>query len=1185
MINPNIADNEGIYRSQIREFFEGKFGVFRDEGHYRTELKTFRSSYTSGEENGYTTLGNYGSFDNVYATKKDVIIGFIEYWLTGGYQKYNRHNKYVINIDNNDIPIGDETDFSTLYDWIIECWDEFSDIEELKQIATQDFANKIIRPNWLTMQGFGSNFSINFTYSEEAASQGNFTLYYSLDSITWINWPISDSNVTTTLNVNANSYIYIKNGSYNTETSNMVLGNNGIGKFSITSNNYVNVYGSIQSLIYGDDTENQYIACNHCFDGLFSNNSKINIGYYTDLPAIYLKPYCYANLFKNCTRTNTFMPDLPATTLAERCYMSMFEGCTGLISTYINPLPATTLAPYCYKNMFYGCTGINFHQDVMYLPATKLEEGCYENMFYGCTGMVQAPMLPAYKLAPYCYSGMFYGCISLVSAPELPATELEICCYENMFRNCTSLQKAPELPAKKLPQQAYIWMFYGCTSLSYVKALFTELTWGLTGAIHPTQDEPHSSIRGWLYNTNTSSSSILVLHTDFLTNKLYENINVISGLTGLDDDWYIAPTNWKIYGTRNYLHFKPTPSTSQTNCQSWKLTIHKHRFNDANPIYYDGSILDLNYRTTPYDISINTSTGAITNTYSWTHITTGSLSSTIPDITFSSDGIYITNALDYETRDIESDYRWYNLEDISDYHVYQHFLLTPLASANTQYIDIFGDIRSIFYLPETFEDYDDLPNNSYHNYWYDWSSPKYMFTHNTYIRHMYQTMSVKHFYANMYEASCINCANLVYLPNFGTDPLKGLNYATFNSTFSRCTSLEYIPELPYLTYSDDDYTCGYTEQGYEISGTFYTEPTGCYGGMFSGCNNIKFLPNIFPLRSLCRGVYGDMFNMWSDTESLRKSEFKKMPELIGITGINDCVKAMFAYCDLKEVQCIPLTTIVDDNKSIYGTFRGMFVYNQNLKTVMHTLPLRTLLTNTYLGMFEDCRKLAVAPKIQAQGVNTDCMKWAFLRCYNLKYTNTSVTSTTTTPFNSTGSNTWKNYSYNWENEDKKGLLWIDNGQFSGLSRGYYKAALIQYSKNPQTNIYEYDGDYWIYVKSRKFANSETYYIWRKYIEDDDNFNHYYKCNTDEPVFYVITRECIIPECKITSLSQATNMTTISKQYTIVGYTYADFDFSNAPNSSEDFDYSTIHGDIHGGTDSPKIFPKVLLSVTEQPQPD
>lgn len=1158
MINPNIANNEGIYRSQIREFFEDRFGAFRDEGHYLSELKTFRNSYATSEENGYTTSGNYGSFDNIYATKKDVIIGFIEYWLTEGYQKYNRHNKYII---NDEFAICDETDFTTIYADIIGSFDA----TELRQVATQEFAMTIARPNWLVAHG-----AWGFTFNSVGGSQ--IEIEYSSDGITWTTYTSGIKK--------GPDYIRGNNTRLKNITNNTIpIGHFITGRPEGSGEQVVGKYscsGSVQSLIYGDDTENQYIICDYCFSGLFGyggtgtswNGNKV------DLPATDLKPYCYSDMFKGSTIIQ--VPELPATTLTEGCYHNMFEQCNDLTS--INPLPATTLAPYCYERMFYRCIGINLQQDVMYLPATKLEEGCYENMFYNNMALVNAPMLPAYKLAQYCYFGMFSGCTSLVNAPELPATELEICCYENMFHSCTSLQRAPELPAKFLPQQAYTSMFAGCTVLSYLKALFTELTWGSTDGIETSdvdghdvsQNMPHNSIRGWLYNTNTSSSSILILHTDYLTDKSYEGTN-LSGLTG-STDWFIAPTNWKIYGTRNYLHFKPVPSTSsKTNCQSWKLTIHTAAFNNANPTYSNGSFLDLNYRTTPYDISINTSTGVITNTYSWTHITTGSLSSAIPAISFSSDGIYITNALDYETRDIEGDYRWYNNNsDIENADGHQHFTFVPQDnSTNTQYIDIFGDLRSLFYLPDIFEDYDELPNNSYHKYWYDWSRISYMFMYNTYLRHIYTSINVKKFTVSMFEAAFYECPNLIYLPNFGTDPLIPLNYATFNSTFSGCTSLEYVFELPYLTYADEDFTAGGTSEGYKVETYYYTYITRSYNNMFSRCDNIKFLPNIFPLRYLCDHAYNGMFSMWSSSASSYKSEFKKMPEIIAVTGEDDCLSAMFGYCDLREVQCIPLTTIDNKSPNEYGTFRGMFINNKNLKTAMHTLPLNTLYTYTYFGTFESCSKLALAPKIQAQYALTDGMRYAFSGCSNLKYVNTSVTSSVTTPFNSTGNNTLKTYASSLQYEDKKGLLWIDNGQISGISRGYYKAALIQYSKNPETNIYEYDGEYWIYVKSRKFANGETYYVWRKYIEDFDNFCFDYN-NASYPAFYVITKECIIPECKITALSQATNMSTISKQYTIIGYTFADFDFSNAINDTEDCQYTTH------GHNNPDIFPKVLL---------
>ena len=1175
MINPNIADNEGIYRSQIREFFEGKFGAFRDEGHYLTELKTFRSSYASGEENGYTTVGNYGSFDNVYATKRDVIIGFIEYWLTGGYQKYNRNNKYII---NDEFAICDKTDFTTIYDDIIDSFDA----TELKQIATQEFAHEIVRPNWLTI----STGNTQTTLSKSSSWSGT-SYEWSGDGITWTTLS------TTSVIILANSKLYLRGNNNTLNNPTFTSGSDGIIRFNFSNDGNVTISGSIQSLVYGDDTENIYIAYDGCFASCFSGVTKILNT--PELPATQLKPYCYQSMFYGCTALGN-ISELPATTLAERCYMSMFEGCTGIYS--INPLPATTLAPYCYEQMFYGCTHINFQPDVMYLPATKMERGCYLKMFYMCSGIVQAPMLPAYNLARECYMGMFGKCTYLKYAPELPALELKEQCYDTMFIDCSSLEIAPELPAKFLPQQAYSWMFCRCTSLRYIKMLFTELTEGDNYALSDygvVMDDPtiwHNSIRGILYNNRLTNGTI-ILNTDYL--ESLSNVQLIIK-NNVGDDGNIknsplrfVPSQWSLYGSRNYLHFKPVPSTtSVTNCQSWKLIINKATFNNGNPTYSNGTFLELVIHGSQegYDIEYDRST----NTFEYYEgliiepdEDTGEIS-----LTFGSEGIYIKeNYYNYENRNIEYDTRWYNRPTNGDGH--QHFRFVPQDnSTDTQYIDMFGDLRSLYYPKETFDTYNELPNNSYHNYWYDWSTYSFMFMFNTYLRHVYASVNVKEFTANMFTAAFTGCTNLIYLPNFGTDPLIPLNYATFNSTFSGCTSLEYIPELPYLTYSDEDYTCGGTTNGYEISGTFYTEPTGCYGGMFAGCCNIKFLPNIFPLRSLCRGVYGDMFNMWSDTESLRKSEFKKMPELIGVTGVNDCIKAMFAHCDLKEVQCIPLTTIVDDNKSIFGTFRGMFVYNQNLKTAMHTLPLTTLQTNTYIGMFEDCRKLAVAPKIQAKTVNTDCMKWSFLRCYNLKYTNTSVTSTTTTPFNNTGNNTLKEYSTNWENEDKKGMLWIDNGQFTGVSRGYYKAALLSYSinpDNPNSNTYEFDGSYWIYIMTRKFADGKTYYVWKKYQSNEGIGMNINTGNTNHDL-YLVTQECIIPGCVITSISQATSTTNPTPLYTIIGYMSVDF-LSNindarsgveADESEEDqyFDEGVWVNTNLGN----KVYCKVLLSVTE-----
>lgn len=1183
MDNPNIVNNECIYRSQIREFFEGRFGAFMDEGHYINELNYFRGDTVNhspgeieqGDGGDWTTCGNYGSFDTVYATKLDVIIGFVEYWLTGGYQKYNRHNKYII---AESIPISSDTDFAELYGTIEQIDDD------LTEIATKEYAMKIVLPNWLKIDGY-------WTFTKETIGIDNMiSLEYSFDGITWNEY---SDNIMYGINS-----AYIRGNNINLKNISISELTNGIGTINPArpasgySISQLYISGSVQSLIYGDDTENQYIICDYCFRQLFSSN-KIHINN-INLPAIYLKPYCYCEMFYS-TLVNV-IPELPATTLAEGCYSNMFENCTSLTS--INPLPATTLATSCYERMFYNCTSLNISEtrkDEMFLPATKMAERCYTEMFRQCSALEYPPMLPAYKLATSCYAGMFGNCSSLKIAPELPAIELEPDCYDWMFANCTSLQVAPELPAKKLTQQCYSYMFSYCTNLKYVKALFTELTWGGSNSYvnyaPATNSTPHCSIRGWLYNTNTNSSSKIVLHTDFLTNKLYENINVITGLVGsVTSEWVIAPTNWQIYGTRNYLHFKPVPSTTNiTNCQSWKVTIHKAAFNDGNPTYNDTeTYLHLQVTEDEYDVAYNASTGNVD--YS-TNVWGETIDGDPIEFTFGSGGLYIKgNEYIYANRNEGWDIHFYNKATDTATYRHQHFLFTPLSSsAQTQYIDIFGDLRSIYFNEDDFEEYDDLPNLSRENRWDCYSNYSYMFISNPNIRHIYTSAPIKTFHANMYEASFMNCTNLIYLPNLGTDPSLALNYGTFNCTFQGCINLEYAPELPYLTYSDEDYTRdGADANGYSNDGNshHYTYPVACYNGMFYACKSLKYIPNILPLRHLNPCVYNVMFNMWADSNI--SSELHRMPEIIGVAGEYKSCFSMFAYGDLYETQCLPITSFETRNGSTTSDiYASMFAYNYNLKNSMHILPALTLGGECYDAMFVHCYNLTLSPKIQGTTLATGQtgngpLRIMFWQCRNLGYINTSFESSTPTPFNTTG-----NYTSMFTNPDisgnKKGALWIHANQFTGVSHGYYRAALIQYSNNPEEpGTIDCDYEYWIYIKSRKFANGNTYYIWRKYCESGyGSFND--AILTTSNVFnssnalYVITKESIIPECVITSFSQVPGFIGASsnpKEYTVVGYMWSDFDFDM---QSEEIDYTEkTHND------SVKRFLKVVILKFDEP---
>ena len=148
------------------------------------------------------------------------------------------------------------------------------------------------------------------------------------------------------------------------------------------TNIYVNVYGNVMSLLYGDDFVGQ-----------------------TDLTG---RDYAFFYLLCNIKVVSAENLILPATTLAYWCYGNMFQGCTLKTAPLI--LPATTLANSCYCQMFEYCKSLTTAPE---LPSTELVTGCYINMFYGCTSLTTAPELPATTLVFRCYNGMFYGCTKL----------------------------------------------------------------------------------------------------------------------------------------------------------------------------------------------------------------------------------------------------------------------------------------------------------------------------------------------------------------------------------------------------------------------------------------------------------------------------------------------------------------------------------------------------------------------------------------------------------------------------------------------------------------------------------------------------------------------------------------------------------------------------------------------------
>ena len=320
---------------------------------------------------------------------------------------------------------------------------------------------------------------------------------YTTDGVSWTTWDYS------AITVPAGGKVYFK-------------GNNSAG-FSTSSSAYSNFVmtgkiaasGSIQSLLYGDDFEDNLTIPrgSNCFYRLFYNCSVLTSA--PELPAITLADYCYSNMFRGCYSL-TSAPDLPATTLSDYCYYQMFYNCSRL--TAAPDLPATTLARSCYSGMFAVCSSLTTAPE---LPATTLAVTCYANMFENCMSLVTAPELPATKMTVNCYAYMFRYCQSLTTAPALPATTLASTCYAGMFQSCTKLSEAPELPAAKLVSYCYQSMFESCTRLSYIKMMATDVS-------------ASSCLNNWVSGVNSTGT--------FVKNQ---KATLETGVSGIPEGWKV----------------------------------------------------------------------------------------------------------------------------------------------------------------------------------------------------------------------------------------------------------------------------------------------------------------------------------------------------------------------------------------------------------------------------------------------------------------------------------------------------------------------------------------------------------------------------------------------------------------------------------------------------------------------
>ena len=296
------------------------------------------------------------------------------------------------------------------------------------------------------------------SYSNVYQQLHNKNLQFSYDDQNWEDW-------TGAKTIHAGEKLYVRGLDdyvYNNQVSPW-------NAFFTISQGYVECHGNIMSLC-----NNSNIIKSMSFNSLFYRATYLKTAPY--IIADEVKTDGCSFMFDGCSNLKS-INKIDVKKVGIQGFSGMFNNCSSLVNIP-SILPATELAPYCYFQMFKDCTSLTKAPE---LPATTLKLFCYQDMFSGCTSLTAAPELPATTLAESCYQNMFENCSSLTQAPSiLPATTLKNGCYSNMFNGCRSLERAPYLPASQLVSSCYASMFMYCSKLSYIKAGFLNM---LDGAL------------------------------------------------------------------------------------------------------------------------------------------------------------------------------------------------------------------------------------------------------------------------------------------------------------------------------------------------------------------------------------------------------------------------------------------------------------------------------------------------------------------------------------------------------------------------------------------------------------------------------------------------------------------------------------------------------------------------------
>lgn len=241
----------------------------------------------------------------------------------------------------------------------------------------------------------------------------------------------------------------------------------GIGHFY--SDVEFEVCGNLNSLLYGDDFQNEHVLPN-AFGGYISYQSEVLNSSNADVyDTTDFDPYADSwetlsqavvyGLFSQSKVVNAENLVLD-TLLAAECYAGLFSECNLLEKA--PKFSPTTVAEFSCLCMFQGCSSLTtFESD---LSAEILEDSCYAQMFKNCISLTRIPKIQATVLADYCCQAMFKGCAALKEVKEFPQATLAGNCFEAMFMN-SGVEKVAVLPYQVLQPYCFKNMFRGCKNL------------------------------------------------------------------------------------------------------------------------------------------------------------------------------------------------------------------------------------------------------------------------------------------------------------------------------------------------------------------------------------------------------------------------------------------------------------------------------------------------------------------------------------------------------------------------------------------------------------------------------------------------------------------------------------------------------------------------------------------------